>query len=227
MGRKCFVNVKLLSDYTTNSTMDRKRNTKAKGKRNLRQKASTSRNNIPRIRSNVIVNHRFRFSATAAIAGSSITADNVLGTLGVIGTVVNTTAVQINRSFRISKLEIWSPSLSNAVSTCSVDWASAVVQSTNLEFSDTTINVSEPAYISCRPPKQSLASFWQLSSSNVLFTLNCPIGSIVDMHVESVLNDSATVTTVALAAVALGAIYYLSLNAGTNTLVPVSLRTTT
>lgn len=208
--------------------MDRKRNTKAKGRRNLRQKAVREPGHIPQIRSNVILRHKYRFRATADIAATQITVDNVLGACGVIGTVVNTTAVEMMRSVRIRNIEIWSPTgTSSTPATCAIDFTSAVVQSANLEYSDTSINVSSPAHVRCRPPPQSLASFWQVTSSNILFTLTVTSGSIIDLDVDCILTDSPTITTVALTTVALGAVYYLSLNGSTATIVPVALKTTT
>jgi hypothetical protein len=226
VGLNCFVNVKLLTDCNTYSTMDRKRNTKARGRRTLRQKTFPMYDTIRPIKSNIVVKHRYRFSSSAAV-NSTITADNVLGAIGTMGTVVNSTVTELAKSCRISQIEIWSPSVSGAVTTCSVDFTSAVVQSANLEFSDTSINVSCPAHVRARPPRQCLASMWQITSANVLFILTCPSGSIIDLDVEYILHDSTSVVNITgLATVVLGKIYYLALNGSTATLVPVSLQTT-
>jgi hypothetical protein len=211
--------------------MDRKRNTKVRGRRTLRQQTVIigQPRGLPQIKPDIIVqNHKFRYTASTAVA-SSITCNDILGAIGVIGTVVNTTAVYLARTFRIKRIEIWSPTSSSTTSaTCSVNFlSSALLQTPSMEISDTSINVSQPAHIVCRPQKGAITSFWQQTSTDGLFFLSCPGGSVVDIDIEFILNDSTVITTVALAAVLLGGVYYLALNGpSTNTLVPVSMRTT-
>jgi hypothetical protein len=58
--------------------------------------------------------------------------------------------------------------------------------------------------------------------------LNAPLGSIIDLSYDMILDDSgAAVDTIAAATVVLGKVYYLALDHGTSDLiVPVSLTTT-
>lgn len=130
---------------------------------------------------------------------------------------------------KIQRIEMWSPpAAQGSAVTCSVDWVGNA-NSPNREFSDTTVSVSTPAYVVTSPPPQSLASFWQTNNTNALATLTAPSGTIIDVVLALILNDSDEATAQnAAATVVLGNIYYLSLDLNaTHRYVPVSLTTTT
>jgi len=181
----------------------------------------------PQIATNLIVSHRYRFAASASFSGA-ISPAKVLSSLGVMGTVVNTTSSQLFKCFRLKRLEIWAPPPSQGSTvTTSVEWLGSA-NSPNLEVSDTHVSVSRPAHLIAIPPKESLASFWQVDSGSALFNLVAPVGSIIDMSLDMIMVDQSTASgTVATATAVLGKIYYLALDHGTSDLlVPVSLTTT-
>jgi hypothetical protein len=182
---------------------------------------------VPQISSNVVKSHVFRFTATSAFNGN-IRQEDVGGALGTIATVVNSTVTYINETFKVRRIRIWTPPASQGASaTCSVNWIGGSFAA-NKEISDTSVSVSVPAHIDCKPPPQSSASFWQnVASSTALFTLACPSGSIVDLHVSYIEGDDESVNSAAVATAVLGHTYYLALDGpSTNLLVPVSLTTT-
>jgi len=178
--------------------------------------------------SNVRSHHRYRFTATAA-ATTTFTDSSVVACLGSVCTATNSTVVSVFRSFRIKRIEVWSaPASQGANSTCSVEWF-GFGNSPNIEFSDTTLSVSKNAHISCTPPANSLAAFWQKATGVGLFILTVPAGSIVDMIVDTILNDEDGANqVVAVATGTLGNSYYLALDQqlGTHNFVPISLNTT-
>ncbi len=90
------------------------------------------------------------------------------------------------------------------------------------------MSVSRPAHVKAIPPKNSLASFWQVAGGTTLFNLVAPAGTIIDMLVDMVMVDqTGASSTVAGATVTLGKVYYLALDHTTSDLlVPVSLTTT-
>jgi hypothetical protein len=187
-------------------------------------------NKPPQIRSNIIYNHTFRFAATAG-ATAQVTVLDALGAAGGICFVVNSQLALFAQSVKINSVSIWSPPPSQgAVSTCSVEWASTAAQSIgygNQETSDTSNSVASPAVVFTRPPRNSLASFWQSAASTVLFTCVTPAGSIVDFSASFILCDVNTPEDQGVAVAALGSIYYLALDGPTtNNLVPVSMVTT-
>lgn len=178
--------------------------------------------------SNVILNHKFRYQSNAAFSGG-ITVAKMLSALGVCCTVTNTTAALLFRSFKIASIELWSPPASQgAGATCSVEWL-GTTNSPSREYADTTLSVSKNAHVKCSPPKNSLSSFWQNGqSTTVLFSLNVPINTVIDLVVTYIENDDdAAVGTVAIATGVLGNTYYLALDHTTSDiLVPVRLTTT-
>ncbi len=181
----------------------------------------------PQIATNLICSHRYRFAASGAYSGA-ITCAQVLQSLGVMGTVVNTTASLLFKCFRLKKLELWAPPPSQGSTvTISVEWLGSS-NSPNREDSDTHVSVSRPAHLVCKPPPESLAKFWQVFTGTTLFNIVAPVGTIIDMSVDMIMVDQTTASsTVAAATVVLGKVYYLALDHGTSDLlVPVSLTTT-
>jgi hypothetical protein len=198
---------------------------------NSRGKASTNasrvRNGPIQIRSNVELRHRFRFVSTNG-ASTSITPTSLLCSAGTMCTVVNSVVTSFYGSVKVNQIEMWSPPASQGSSTtCSVDWIGSAYQP-NREYSDTSVSVATPAYLKCSPPPMSLAGFWQAPSTNTLFNLVAPVGTIVDVHLSLILNDDdESFASATVAGAALGQVYYLSLDPNaTHHYPPVSLTTT-
>lgn len=220
--------------------MTRNRSEKAKG-RNPRQNsrkqrgparrgaATGSSQNPPQFESNLKMNHKFRFMASSSETNFSITDSSIIGALGGICTVANSTVTNFAQSFKIRKIEMWAaPSAQGNASTVSVEWF-GFGNSPNIEHSDTTLSVAKNARVFSVPPPSSLASFWQKSTSTTLFLLSFPANSIIDITFDIMMADQETaLETSAVTTATLGHIYYLALDqeAGSHILVPVSLNTT-
>jgi len=182
----------------------------------------------PQIQSNVRVRHTYRFTSSSATA-TAITPTSTLGAMGGISAAANTNVSSFFGSFLVREVKIYTPPASQgAAATCSLEWI-GLANSPNVEVSDTTVSVSDPAVIRARPPVNSLASFWQLASTTPYMTLTAPVGSIIDISLEGVLFDDDVAQAVnAVAASSLGSVYYLSLDPNaTHRYAPVSLTTTT
>jgi hypothetical protein len=191
-----------------------------------RPKTSRALNGPAQIRSNIELRHTFRYVATSS---SSVNVDTsqILSALGVMG-ITNTSVRDFCSSFKVNHLTIYTPPAAvGSSATCSITWPGAN-NSPPREYSDTSVSVSTPAMVSCSPPPQSLASFWQTGTGQTLFRLIAPSGSIIDMSVSYFLADSnsaGTATTV-ITSVA-GVVYYLPLDGvSTHLLSPVSLNST-
>jgi hypothetical protein len=163
----------------------------------------------------------------------AITVGGLFGAAGTVCTVANSVVVSFYGSIRLNHLEIWSPSISGAFTTCSCEWTSSNLLSTNTnEISDTSVSITTPAHISTKPPSKSLASFWQSSSNATaqLCTLNATTGSIIEVSISMILYDDESTATqygTVVSTGTLGKVYYLSLdNPTANNLIPVSLTTT-
>jgi len=187
-------------------------------------------NHIPMFKSNIPVSHTFRFLATSNF-NANISTGNVGAVPGVVCYVLNTTGREIIETFKIKRVKIWSPPPSiGGSATCSVEWYSnstAQLFGSSKEISDTSINVSSPAFISTSPPVGCSASFWQdvVASSTSLFNMVAPAGSIIDLSLDYILLDDANAAaayTFTSGAATLGTLYYIGLDSSGNKLVPVS-----
>jgi len=147
-----------------------------------------------------------------------------------MGTTTNTTVTAFTGSVRVKRVEIWAvgQTLGTAI-TCSVLWA-GTTNSADVEVSDTSVSTAAPAHINSRPPRNSLASFWNIAGTQTLFSLVAPAGCIIDVEVEQTLfdDDNGSNATVSVATAVVGTVYYLSLDPNaTHRYAPISLTTTT
>jgi hypothetical protein len=176
---------------------------------------------------NVKVTHTYRFRSTSSSA-EVITETNLIGIVGMVGTVANTSTSLIANAVKVHRISVWAPPASQgATATCSINWSSREYAQ-SVEVSDTTMSVAEPAHITARPPVGSAADFWLSPGGNTILTLIAPVGSIIDVHCTHVLQDTATAgVTYTAAAAALGVMYYPPLDGESDLYLPVSLGTTT
>jgi len=184
----------------------------------------------PQLRSNIVLTHNYRFTSTSGTL-TAITVGSLFAAAGNMCTVANTQVQSLFQSLRVKRVSIWTPpAAQGGFATCSVEWLGGA-NSNTVEVSDTSNSVATPARIMSQPPTRSLASFWNTSPSfaNTLFSMVAPTGSIIDVALDLILSDDESANLVtAVAAGALGVIYYLSLDPNaTHRFVPVSLTTTT
>ena len=181
----------------------------------------------PQLPTNVRVRHTFRFRSTSSTA-TVITDTNLVDMCGAICTIANTALAQIALNGKLHSVSVWTPPASQGGNaTCSVEWNSGNY-APQTEVSDTTISTAIPAHIRAVPPAGSAAAFWYGQSGTALFTLTAPTGSVIDVDVTFLLNDSgAAASNYAVAAGTLGTMYYPPLDGTTDRFLPVSLVTTT
>jgi len=154
--------------------------------------------------------------------------------MGAAGAICTTSLINVtcfSAAVKLNHIKMWSPPASQGSAvTCSVLWAGSVTPFTpDKEESDTSVSVAVPAHLHARPPKNSLASFWQTVSSNNLFTLSAPVGTVIDVNLSLILydDDGPSAANITTTAATFGATYYLSLDpVATHRYVPVSLTTT-
>jgi hypothetical protein len=88
------------------------------------------------------------------------------------------------------------------------------------------MSVSIPAFIDVRPPKNSLAGFWQSPTSSVeIFKVASPVGGYMDIDFDFIIsaNDIIPSTYTTSTSVTLGSMYYVALDGAGNTVTPVNL----
>lgn len=129
------------------------------------------------------VHHKktLRFTAGAAVS-QNITFQNLLDTI-VIGNATNTLLSDLFFAVKLGRIKIWSTPIIGQVATVQVvfDGTAAGFVGDRKVHTDTSMGI-EPAYVSCTPAKESLASKFQVSSSAVAFNIVCPAGSVIDIN---------------------------------------------
>jgi hypothetical protein len=182
---------------------------------------------------NVLVRHKYRFSATSANE-TNVTCQSIMTVAGAMGTVLNTNVNPISKAFKIHSIKIMSsPGALGAAASCSVEWYSADSGVMTTQTFDTTNTPDRPAEIFSRPPTSSAAWYWR-SITNVgggattpMFNIQCAAGSIIELDVTHILNDTAyTSWPTVVAAAVLGQMYYSGLDAFGGVYAPVRLLTT-
>lgn len=105
-------------------------------------------------------------------------------------------------AIRLKRLRIWgTPAVSNTLSTINVEWNAGTTGFLldGVSVSDTSLSTTRPAYISTRPPVESLGSWYQAAPSgatNELFSYTCGTGSIIQVDYDWVPNFTESAGTV-------------------------------
>lgn len=191
-----------------------------------RKGRSNARRQPPQLRSNVMFNHTYRFRSTVG-TNVSITDTNLVESVGALCAVANTTLYNIAGSVKVNRINIWTPTAAQGASaTCDLEF-NGLNNSPNMQYSDSTISVSEGAHLSVKPPKESLAAFWQKITGTQVFSITAPTGSIIDVRMSIILADGVPGTAYTVAAGVAGVMYYPPLDGVSDQFLPVSLTTTT
>jgi len=152
-----------------------------------------------------------RFTANTAVA-QSITFQNLLDTV-----LVATTAVAGANLFymvRVRKVEVWAILAIGTATSCSVifDGTTAGLIGDRDIHVDTSMGV-EPAHVVARPTARTLAGNFQINSAASAFRIDCPGGSVIDVHLSFVGNFGAVAAAAnALVAANAGATYLRGLD---------------
>ncbi len=184
----------------------------------------------PKIDVNLRNTHIFRFTTTATCSVEAVTVADLCGVCGVMNLAAGTSNRAVAAAVRLKWIKIWSPAISTGAyisGSCSLQWAGQNYNP-SMEKNDSTNSLSDPAYVHTSPPRGSDPGNWYLNSvSATLFFISCTAGSVVDVCIEFIQNDSLTVLTVTSGASgSTGVIYYRALDASTTgNLAPVGLRT--
>lgn len=136
------------------------------------------------------------------LCASAVSSSLTINDLNNSAIMASTTVVgfSLNRATRIKRIRIWCP-LTTQGTSVTVTLTPSSVDSANNSFidfpktiSDTTISIDRPAYIDYRPDLNHPSGSWHIANTvNInLMSIVAPIGSIIDLHLESILNFSNT-----------------------------------
>jgi hypothetical protein len=180
----------------------------------------------PVFQANLVIRKKFRFlnKNSGASSGTvyTITSPKVCGLMSV-GTVTNSTVVQLFEAVRLLKVTVWSAVNQTSGAFVPVSVAVAFpgvalgVAGADILHSDMSVGATRIARVCAKPESSSQASQWQSGQTGITstwFTINAGYGSVIDLDIEGAVTsdsrttaNSATVTTAAV-----GAIYYMALD---------------
>jgi len=185
---------------------------------------------------NVILNvpSRIRYQISSSIAPNNatpVTRAMVLGSLGAICTVANTSLACWASTFRVKRITMWPAVNGDAGVLESVTGtAEQALVKEKLNISSLPTGITVDRAVVWAPPRGSYLRMWQsaVNSSDVLFYLFGNAGTILD--VECIFTLAGTVggsILVGAATCSLGHQYYLSLDGSTlHNITPLALNTT-
>jgi hypothetical protein len=189
----------------------------------------------PNLKTVVTCHHIFRFGCTATKSEYTVSWGNLVGALGVVGTVTNSTVVALASSIRLHSLHIWNGiSATNALRS-EVVWATpsgGVFTKDDSTMESVPTGVTQDTVAVFRPPRNSVWSDWFSagtvgSASSVIFTITVPVGSIIDMSVSWTMANNIGATSISgLTTVTLGSVYWLALDGTTAQMPPLGVPTT-
>lgn len=183
----------------------------------------------PQYKSQPILRRTLRYVASGVQSSVAITPSAICLSLGTICTVANTTVRGFVGAVRIRRIHLWvGTSSSGTPANILVNFGSTAAPALDWEVGDETINSSELAYVTAVPPKDSLASFWNVAgSTSTLFSVTSSANCIMQLDLDFILADNDPVVTYAITsgAATLGNIYYINLSAAATAFSPVFLTT--
>jgi len=146
---------------------------------------------IPQITASVNISQVFRFTATSTMADLTITRGDILNLLqvGIVSGAAGNTA-RLMRGAKINKLEVYMAPTAAGTNNFNLTWHSQFGCPKTLSMS--TLGSAEIGYLNSRPPRDSAAELWSVTGTNeteVLFAMDVPISTVIDIHVTWQLQD--------------------------------------
>lgn len=142
----------------------------------------------PARQSNIMVTHKFRF-VCASSATLEVTPNALLSAAGLVATAA-TVAYPIGMSMKIRRVSVWSPPPSQGTSAyAAIQWYGHNAGIPTSQISDTTMSVSQPAYVTSKPPQGTRAYQWLTEDSSYVFQVKVETGSVVDVDLSFYLSD--------------------------------------
>jgi len=170
----------------------------------------------PTLETSVESNHVYRFLSTSGSA-KVVSFGTMLGAMGGICTVANTTIKSFHSSMKIMRVTVWSAASSSTEEGVQLFWESGTSSQIPDEAKISSIpqGVTVTKALVFVPPEKSLAADWLSAAAN-LFSIQSPVGSIVDVHVVGRLSNVFASVASTVGTATLGSTYYLSLDGGSS-----------
>jgi len=180
----------------------------------------------PKYKSQIVRNWLVRCDVTANAAVQTLTAAQLGSLVGIIATSA-TTSVFLSDSFRLKRVSMWSwtgtPGTTVDIMLKYTDSGNSAGQGGPpcVEM-DSSASADSPAYVTLRPPKDSVQNLWQdcaAGNTAPILSYLSPQLAIMDLEFQFIVDDiGVTVAGPAIAGATLGTIYHHSIA----TLLPVT-----
>lgn len=148
----------------------------------------------PMLAASVRTKHVFRWAATTGTSNITVLQSDLLNSLLMCFSA--TQFYRMSNAMRIERIEMWSWATGVTPVEVSLTWKGEYGPSVVL--SDLSAGTANPAHVSARPPRMSSAAFWRSTGydeTSELFEVDCPAGTIIDVHVELVLDNASDTST--------------------------------
>jgi hypothetical protein len=159
--------------------------------------------------------HTFQFTALNALSEVGITRANILNLISVAATATN--AYSIIGAARIKKIRIWSPIISAFTpQEVQIEWNGGLYSPSAIHSA--TSEGLFPAKLETSPPHLSSPDLWSLTAGavsgtpnagEILFSVSCPAGSVIQVSLAlRLMDDEAAPTVFIIAGGTVGKTYY-------------------
>jgi len=196
---------------------------------------------------NFRVTRKFRYTVgSAQVTMQPVSWATLIESFGAMCTATNSTAVPTFGWIKLKSIEMWglAPNGSSGPSRTEIAlvWGyqastmNAPEFSTNKEANDTSTSITYVPHFYVRPPKGSAAAMWQprcdtsgtrrTGSSNIAFSVQANVGTIIDVVAELVMYDAGpqqAITNFTIAVGTAGAWAYAGLDGVSLTMPPVGV----
>jgi len=173
----------------------------------------------PQIEITPNVRHVYRFVSNNANA-VSVTNQDILGAIGGICTVANSTVRLWATSFKLNSVKMWPSANTTTTPTYTdISWGAGAYGSKDSELLKAVPGgCSVTGLVTFTPPKGSFATNWisnTISGNYIIMSLQCSVGSILDVDLSFTLCNQVAPANSSIATGTLGSIYYLFLDGST------------
>jgi hypothetical protein len=167
----------------------------------------------PKIGNYQIVHSQVMRLVTKSLVNTTVTWQNLLDMIGVTQTAI--AGSNLFSLVKIRRITVWSLGAIGTSQTVSIVFGNGSVLGQIGDFkyhTDSSMGI-EPAYLNVSPDSKSQASEFQPSTANTAFSIGCPAGSTIDIHLSY--KGFAGVTTLeqnALVGAAIGVVFFRGLD---------------
>jgi hypothetical protein len=155
-----------------------------------------------------------------------------MSALGVVATN-SSTAYAIASFYRIRSIEMWGDTADSTGTSNSVEviwYPVSAIGKPNI-FTDTSNSSAVSPHLFCKPPKNTLSGDWlhgQANYGTVIFSLTFPAATVVDIHLEFIMEtryggNTSNASFVAGNSLTTGNTYWSCLDGAGGKLIPINL----